>query len=147
MNLLVQIKFLNLFLYSSKDKLKNNTGQNNVLLVLSGRISGADPGFQVRGRIYNYRENFGVFCVNNHDFTQKIIFFSAPGYVLIVRTALILSRWVNLLINILAYSNITGYFARERIFLIYMTNILLIDKTYFKRESNYNLLKEKNNKK
>jgi hypothetical protein len=36
-------------------------------------ISGADPGFQVRGGAL---KNFGVFRVKNHDFTpKKIIFF------------------------------------------------------------------------
>jgi hypothetical protein len=41
-------------------------------------VSGADPGFQVRGahlkkiaRSGGRRENFGVFRVKNHDFTPK----------------------------------------------------------------------------
>ena len=44
--------------------------------------TGADPGFQVRGRALRKiapsggrRENFGVFRVKNLDFTPKINFF------------------------------------------------------------------------
>jgi len=47
-----------------------------------GPISGADPGFQIRGvhlaksrRAEGVAKMFGVFRVKNHDFTQKIIFF------------------------------------------------------------------------
>ena len=48
------------------------------------RYSGADPGFQVRGRTLKNRNFVGVFRVKNHDFTQILFFFSnfkgrAPG--------------------------------------------------------------------
>ena len=47
-------------------------------------ITGADPGFQVRGgahlkklrRAKGGAKIFGVFCVKNHDFTQKNHIFS-----------------------------------------------------------------------
>ena len=43
-------------------------------------ITGADPGFQVRGgalkKLGGRRENFGVFHVKNHDFTPKNLIFS-----------------------------------------------------------------------
>jgi hypothetical protein len=50
-------------------------------------ISGADPGFQVRGayleklrRAEGGAKNFGVFRVKNHDFMQKkILFFPILG--------------------------------------------------------------------
>jgi hypothetical protein len=50
-------------------------------------LSGADPGFQVRGGALKKiapsggrRENFGVFRVKNHDFTPKYhIFFNFRG--------------------------------------------------------------------
>ena len=49
----------------------------------SSPISGADPGFQVRGGALKRialsggrREIFGVFRVKNHDFTPKNQFFS-----------------------------------------------------------------------
>ena len=46
-------------------------------------ISGADPGFQVRGGAHLKKlrqaeggtKILGVFCVKNHDFTPKKIFF------------------------------------------------------------------------
>ena len=48
-------------------------------------VSGADPGFQVRGggahlkklrRAEGGANIFGVFCVKNHDFTPKKSYFS-----------------------------------------------------------------------
>ena len=49
-------------------------------------VSGADPGFQVRGGAVKKiapsggrRENFGVFRVKNHDFTPKNHIFSNCG--------------------------------------------------------------------
>ena len=50
---------------------------------LKQKITGADPGFQVRGgahlkklrRAEGGAKIFGVFRVKNHDFTPKIIFF------------------------------------------------------------------------
>jgi hypothetical protein len=46
-------------------------------------IAGADPGFQIRGahlkKLRRTEEGvniFGVFCVKNHDFTQKNPIFS-----------------------------------------------------------------------
>ena len=59
---------------------------NGLVVVVSGMlqgktfrnyISGADPGFQVRGgALKNY---LGVFRVKNHDFTQKNHIFSNLG--------------------------------------------------------------------
>ena len=43
-------------------------------ILYSGMISGADPGFQVRGahlKKLASAKTFGVFRVNNHDFTPK----------------------------------------------------------------------------
>jgi hypothetical protein len=52
-------------------------------ILYSGMISGADPGFQVRGaqlkklrRAEEGAKTFGVFRVNNHDFTPKNHIFS-----------------------------------------------------------------------
>ena len=49
-------------------------------------MSGADPGFQVRGahlqklrRVEEGGKNFGVFRVKNHDFTPKKIIVSNCG--------------------------------------------------------------------
>jgi hypothetical protein len=61
-------------------------------------VAGADPGFQVRGGTLKKIapgggrcENFGVFCVKNHNFTPKNHIFSnfrgsAPGWILLTIT-------------------------------------------------------------
>ena len=53
---------------------------------MSWTISGADPGFQVRGvHLKKLRQEeggakmFGVFCVKNHDFTPKNHIFPILG--------------------------------------------------------------------
>ena len=58
-------------------QVSGNGGARKSLVVDCGLlIPGADPGFQVIGGVLKkFRENFGVFCVKNQDFMQKIIFF------------------------------------------------------------------------